>query len=109
EGKHETHKLQSIRTILKGSGTLEVLGEWKGADLLGLEYTGPFDSLPAQNEPGGLFAYGDASGGKTAAQSHRVIAWSAVSEAEGTGLVHIAPGCGAEDQELGKENHLPFV
>jgi isoleucyl-tRNA synthetase len=38
-----------------------------------------------------------------------VIAWSAVSEAEGTGLVHIAPGCGAEDQQLGKENELPFI
>ncbi len=27
EGKHETHKLPSIRTILKGSGGVEVLEE----------------------------------------------------------------------------------
>jgi isoleucyl-tRNA synthetase len=109
EGKHETHKLPSIRTILKGSGPTEVLGEIRGRDLVGLEYTGPFDELPAQKEPGGLFPYGVTGGGRTAAESHRVIAWSAVSEAEGTGLVHIAPGCGAEDQLLGKENDLPFI
>jgi isoleucyl-tRNA synthetase len=109
EGKHETHKLPSIRTILKGSGPIEVLGEIRGRELVGLEYTGPFDELPAQRVPGGLFPYGETGRGKTAAESHRVIAWNAVSEAEGTGLVHIAPGCGAEDQQLGKENELPFI
>jgi isoleucyl-tRNA synthetase len=109
EGKHETHKLPSIRTILKASGPAEVAGELRGLDLIGLEYTGPFDELPAQEAPGGLFPYGVTGYGKAAAESHRVIAWNAVSEAEGTGLVHIAPGCGAEDQELGKENGLPFI
>ncbi|HKW98235.1 MAG TPA: class I tRNA ligase family protein [Bryobacteraceae bacterium] len=109
EGKHETHKLPSIRTILKGSGGVEVLEELPGRSLLGLTYTGPFDDLPAQQTPGGVFPYGQTGDGKTAAASHRVIAWDAVSEAEGTGLVHIAPGCGAEDQQLGKENHLPFI
>ena len=32
EGKHETHKLPSIRTILKGSGGVEVLEEMPGRD-----------------------------------------------------------------------------
>jgi len=109
EGKHETHKLPSIRTILKGSGGVEVVEEFPGSKLLDLAYTGPFDDLPVQNIPGGLFPFGPTGGGKTAAESHRVIAWKEVSEAEGTGLVHIAPGCGAEDQELGKENNLPFI
>jgi len=109
EGKHETYKLSSIRNILKGSGGVEVLDEIPGRDLIGLTYTGPFDELPAQNTPGGVFPYGDPSGGKTPSESHRVIAWKEVSEAEGTGLVHIAPGCGAEDQELGKQNTLPFI
>ena len=109
EGKHETHKLPSIRTILKGSGPLEVLEKLPGRDLVGLEYAGPFDELAAQTTPGGLFPYGVTGGGHSAAESHRVIAWNAVSEAEGTGLVHIAPGCGAEDQQLGKENGLPFI
>ena len=58
EGKHETHKLPSIRTILKGSGGVEVLEELPGRKLVGLTYTGPFDELPAQNLPGGLFPYG---------------------------------------------------
>ena len=38
-----------------------------------------------------------------------MIAWKEISEAEGTGLVHIAPGCGAEDQQLGKDNGIPFI
>jgi len=109
EGKHETHKLASIRTILKGSGVVEVVEERTGQDLLELTYTGPFDELPAQNKPGGVFPYEETGGGKTGAQAHRVIPWKEISEAEGTGLVHIAPGCGAEDQELGKENGLPFI
>jgi isoleucyl-tRNA synthetase len=94
---------------LKGSGGVEVLDELPGRDLIGLTYTGAFDELPAQNTPGGVFAYGQTGGGKTSAESHRVIAWKEVSDAEGTGLVHIAPGCGAEDQELGRENTLPFI
>jgi isoleucyl-tRNA synthetase len=109
EGKRETHKLPSIRTILKGSGGVEVVEEIPGRDLLGLTYTGPFDDLPAQNTPGGVFAYGETGGGRTAAESHVVIPWDEVSDAEGTGLVHIAPGCGAEDQELGKKYGLPFI
>jgi isoleucyl-tRNA synthetase len=109
EGKHETHKLASIRTILKGSGVVEVVEERPGQDLLELTYTGPFDELPAQNKPGGVFPYGETGGAETGAQAHRVIPWKEISEAEGTGLVHIAPGCGAEDQELGKENGLPFI
>ena len=40
---------------------------------------------------------------------HRVIPWDEVGEAEGTGIVHIAPGCGAEDFELGREHGLPAV
>ena len=88
---------------------MEVLEEMSGRELLGLTYTGPFDELPAQNTPGGVFPYGETGGGRTAAESHRVIAWNEVSEAEGTGLVHIAPGCGAEDQQLGNENDLPFI
>ena len=34
---------------------------------------------------------------------HRVIAWDEVGEDEGTGIVHIAPGGGAEDFQLGKQ------
>ena len=39
--------------------------------------------------------------------AHRVIVWDEVGEEEGTGIVHIAPGCGAEDFALGKRDNLP--
>jgi isoleucyl-tRNA synthetase len=40
---------------------------------------------------------------------HRVIGWKEVGEEEGTGIVHIAPGCGAEDFQLSKQFGLPVV
>jgi isoleucyl-tRNA synthetase len=63
-----------------------------GAELGGLTYDGPFDTLP----PG-------------AAVEHRVILWDEVSVEEGTGIVHIAPGCGAEDFELSGVHDLPIL
>src|SRR5205823_2302330 len=47
---------------------------------------------------------------KTAAESHRVISGGKdVTEGEGTGIVHTAPGCGQIDFAWGKENGLPPV
>ncbi len=46
---------------------------------------------------------------KAATEVHRVVAWKDVGETEGTGIVHIAPGCGKEDFHLGKEEGLPPV
>ena len=45
----------------------------------------------------------------SATEAHRVILWEEVGETEGTGIVHIAPGCGAEDFQLGKEFGLPLI
>jgi isoleucyl-tRNA synthetase len=72
----------------------EVVETVKGRDLIGLRYAGPFDELPA---------------GREAAPAHKVIAWDEVGEAEGTGIVHIAPGCGAEDFALGKREKAPVI
>ena len=44
-----------------------------------------------------------------AGYEHRVVAWDEVGEDEGTGIVHIAPGCGAEDFQLGKALGLPVI
>ncbi len=77
-------------------GAYEVLGELKGAEMEGWRYEGPFDELPAARQAG-------------APQAHRVILWDEVGEEEGTGIVHIAPGCGAEDFALGKEYQLPAI
>lgn len=109
-GKRETHKLHTLRNILKGSGTLEVVREFPGTELVGLAYDGPFDHLPAARQPGGLTQHpGRAHGTASATESHRVIPWSEVSDAEGTGIVHIATGCGADDHRLGKEHSLPVI
>lgn len=77
-------------------GEFEVLEEMDGTELAGLTYDGPFDELEAQQEMGGPPA-------------HRVILWDEVGEEEGTGIVHIAPGCGAEDFQLGQEHGLPAI
>jgi isoleucyl-tRNA synthetase len=63
-----------------------------GEDLVGLEYTGPFDDAPAQD---GIV--------------HRVISWDEVSLEEGTGIVHIAPGAGSEDFELSRVHGLDVL
>jgi len=63
----------------------------RGEELVGLHYTGPFDDLPA------------------AVKEHRVIPWDEVSLTEGTGIVHIAPGAGTEDFELGRIHDLPVI
>ena len=63
-----------------------------GAELVGLRYRGPFDDL-----------------GPGAEVEHRVIPWDEVSLEEGTGIVHIAPGAGQEDFELGLVHELPVL
>lgn len=74
----------------------EVMGEVLGGELEGLTYDGPFDELDAVKAAG-------------VPKRHKVIPWAEVSEADGTGMVHIAPGCGKEDHELGKEYSLPAI
>jgi isoleucyl-tRNA synthetase len=76
--------------VLKGE--YEALGEAPASELIGLRYRAPFAELPAQQ-----------------GVEHRVVAWDEVSESEGTGIVHIAPGAGKEDFELGNENGIPAI
>jgi isoleucyl-tRNA synthetase len=83
----------SLRSL---RGGYEVLEELRGQDMLGWTYTGPFDELPAQVDAG-------------APAAHRVIPWEGVGQEEGTGIVHIAPGAGAEDYQLGREFDLPVI
>jgi isoleucyl-tRNA synthetase len=109
-------KLKTLEQLFKEKGPYEVLGELSGAEIVGWHYDGPFDEFPAQANPAGYPVATAAVAlqqGWTeqipASEVHRVIAWDAVGEAEGTGIVHIAPGCGKEDFQLGKAEHLPPV
>ena len=92
-------------------GSYEVLGELSGREMEGWTYDGPFDDLEAAQRPGGYteLAHTMMLSEQNAAQAHRVILWDAVGEMEGTGIVHIAPGCGAEDFALGKQHGLPLL
>lgn len=90
QGNEIYYLAENLTEILKGEYTrLETL---KGSDLLGLEYEGPFDELTAQQNV-----------------RHIVIAWDEVSDSNGTGIVHIAPGCGKEDFALSKENDIAVI
>jgi isoleucyl-tRNA synthetase len=86
-------------------GPFQVLESKRGSELVGWRYTGPFDDLPAVRE---AFAKGTRDA-PDVAYEHRVIQWSEVGEDEGTGIVHIAPGAGAEDFQLGKSLGLPVI
>jgi isoleucyl-tRNA synthetase len=98
--------LTPFPAMLKSLGECEVVGEVLGSEMLGWAYDGPFDELPAQREMGG-FPWPDPKlRSRCGASDHRVIAWDLVSGAEGTGLVHIAPGCGKEDYALGQSKGL---
>ncbi len=109
-------KLKTLEQVFKEKGGFEIVGELSGAEMVGWTYDGPFDELPAQGHP---YGYSEEiarvvekqkwAPAAPARQAHRVIAWKDVGEAEGTGIVHIAPGCGKEDFGLGKEEGLPPV
>ena len=75
-----------------GDDKLEVIRAFKGEELVGMHYDTCFPDIPAQ-----------------AGIDHKVVAWEDVAADEGTGVVHIAPGCGVEDFELGERLGLPKV
>ena len=62
-------------------------------DLLGLRYEPLFDDFAALADEGAF----------------RVVAADFVSTGEGTGIVHIAPGFGEDDYQLGRVEGLPVV
>ncbi|MCH9021879.1 MAG: isoleucine--tRNA ligase, partial [Planctomycetes bacterium] len=84
--------------VMKEKGKFQVEGEILGSEMVGWEYEGPFDDFENVREVFGEVSY-----------RHRVIEWDEISENEGTGIVHIAPGCGKEDFELGKLHKLPVL
>ncbi|HSO29697.1 MAG TPA: class I tRNA ligase family protein [Candidatus Sulfomarinibacteraceae bacterium] len=93
----------TLKTAL--DGRFEVLEERTGSELVGWRYAGPFDDLPAVGE---AFSKGTRDA-PSEPYVHRVVAWGEVGEEEGTGIVHIAPGCGAEDYALGRALGLPVI
>ena len=85
---------QALATYTPESKTIpyQVLGECKGADLVGTTYEQLIPwCAPAEN----------------ADQAFRVIAGDFVTTDDGTGIVHIAPTFGADDARVAKEYGVP--
>jgi isoleucyl-tRNA synthetase len=88
------------RRLVLSSGARKRLGipdaavrtDFEGRELVGLEFETFFPDLPVQ-----------------AGVRHVVIPWEEIDAEEGSGVVHIAPGCGPEDYELSKELDLAVI
>jgi isoleucyl-tRNA synthetase len=90
QGEKIYYLMESLKHVL--TGEYQVLDSFPGQKMVGWTYHGPFDELPPQK---GVV--------------HRVIPWKEVTEKEGTGIVHTAPGCGKEDFALSKEFGLDVI
>lgn len=75
-----------------GDDKLEILRSFKGEELVGLKFETCFEDFEAQQDV-----------------EHKVVNWEDVDADEGTGIVHIAPGCGLEDFELGERLGLEKI
>jgi len=75
----------------------EIIQEFKGKDLIGLEYEPFYPAGQKYNQK------------KEYDKIYQVVAGDFVSIDEGTGLVHIAPAFGEDDLKVGEENNLPIL
>src|SRR5439155_18907561 len=80
-------KLKTLEQIFKEKGGFEVVGELSGKDMLGWQYDGPFDELPAEGHPAGyppetaeVVLQRNWAPAVAAKDAHRVIAWTEVGE-----------------------------
>jgi isoleucyl-tRNA synthetase len=73
-------------------GNYKIVGRKKGEELEGIEYEMPYKDFPEQKK-----------------SPHKIVLWELASSEEGTGIVHVAPGCGAEDYDLGIKLSLPVI
>lgn len=86
-----------INDILKDHQVEVVHDDFKGSDLVGLEYEPLFDYYSKDQTL------------KNRENGWKVYAGDFVSTDEGVGVVHIAPAFGEDDMKLGQTNNLPFV
>jgi isoleucyl-tRNA synthetase len=90
EGDRPLLLAKNALKFIKGKKT--ILQYVKGSELNGFEYETCFPALPVQKE-----------------LQHKIVLWDMVSSEDGSGVVHIAPGCGAEDFELGQSLGLTSI
>ncbi|MCD8105860.1 MAG: isoleucine--tRNA ligase [Lachnospiraceae bacterium] len=81
---------QALCDTVLGEGTYEVLGSYVGKDLEYIEYEALY---PAKLNKKGYY----------------VVCDDYVTMSDGTGVVHIAPAFGEDDNKVGKKYDLPFL
>ncbi|SFS61206.1 isoleucine--tRNA ligase [Paenibacillus sp. 453mf] len=77
-----------VEKVMKGD--YEVLSSLQGSELVGLTYTPPFNYIAAE-------------------KANIVVGASFVTDASGTGIVHMAPAHGEDDYKTCRENGISFV
>ncbi|MCX7996759.1 MAG: isoleucine--tRNA ligase [Patescibacteria group bacterium] len=78
----------------------QIITQMLGSELIGYRYEAPFDTLERVRN----------ARKENPASFHTVLSGSdLVSESEGTGILHVAPGQGKEDFELGRKENLPII
>jgi isoleucyl-tRNA synthetase len=88
-----TYVIASSRRLSYFSEEDKIVKTVKGSDLVGLKYEPLFDFFAQDNDNDGCFTvYSDAY----------------VSDSDGTGIVHLSPAFGEDDNRLGKEKDLPL-
>ncbi len=92
EGKKYWMVKSQVENVIKKD--FKIIEEKLGKELIGMKYEMPYSKMPEQ---------------KKAKSPFKVVSWNLASEEEGTGIVHIAPGCGAEDYDLGKKEKFPAI
>jgi isoleucyl-tRNA synthetase len=85
------HLILSRELLGKLDGEYEIVREFKGKELLGMEYEQMFKFYTPE-EKAFYIVHGDF-----------------VTLTDGTGIVHIAPAYGEDDNMLGKQNDLPLI
>lgn len=92
--KNEEDKILLCKTVFENKFKKdgEILETLKGKELEGLEFDTCFPEFEGQKDV-----------------KHPIVCWDMVGDDEGSGIVHIAPGCGAEDFELGESLGLARI
>lgn len=91
-------------TTLVPQSSFEVMKEYVGSELIGIEYLPVFDS----------YSHEDAEFPIKDHETRRAHAWKVysadfVTAEAGTGIVHIAPGYGEDDYKLSVKYNLPVI
>lgn len=92
--EHDDEKLllaeALINKVFGGEEEVKVLEKFKGSDFVGRKYEPLFDCFADESDKAYFAVTGDF-----------------VTLDDGTGIVHIAPGFGADDYLIGQQNNLP--